>query len=411
MKRIAIACPHALALAVGLVLAVAVMAPTLTLAAGPAPLDLRSATRFTILAGTAISSTGDGTINGNVGLSPATGAAITGLSTGQVSGTLYTVDAAGPAGAAVDPGLLTTAKVDLATAYDDAAGRSAGRITVSGNIGGQTLIPGLYGSASSLEITGDLTLDAGGDANAVWIFQMGSTLTTAAGGAGDPHSRVILTGGAQANNVFWQVGSSATLGTYSIFKGTLLAAVSITMDTGSTPDGRALAQAGAVTFNSLSGNLTILSISVSPSAWTVGTVGTGTVQMSSAGSRLTVTNSGTVAETFTLMIAGEDDRNEWTHSPSKTGAGDKRYVFSGVFCAAADAPGPGSFSQAADDDVLTTSAQAATATQFACTEGTATGVAVPVDAGRSLWFRLDTPTAGTGGIEHTITLRVGCFQP
>jgi hypothetical protein len=112
---------------------------------------------------------------------------------------------------------------------------------VAGNLGGQTLAPGLYTSTSSLEISsGDLTLDALGDSTAVWIFQMASTLTTTSG------RQVILSGGAQAGNIFWQVGSSATLGTTSVFKGNILALTSIAMNTGATLDGRALARNGEV---------------------------------------------------------------------------------------------------------------------------------------------------------------------
>jgi len=135
------------------------------------------------------------------------------------------------------------AQIDLTTAYNDAAGRSVGAVTVAGNLGGQTLTPGLYKSTSSLEISsGDLTLDAQGDANAVFIFQMASTLTTTS-------RQVILSGSAQAANVFWQVGSSATLGTTSVFKGNILAITSITLATGATLDGRALARNGAVTLD------------------------------------------------------------------------------------------------------------------------------------------------------------------
>jgi hypothetical protein len=125
-------------------------------------------------------------------------------------------------------------------------------LTDGENIGGLTLAPGLYWSASSLYITGDLTLDAGGDPNAVWIFQMGTTLTTE---DGPDASRVILTGGAQAKNIFWQVGTSATLGTYSVFQGTIMANITITMGNYSIMDGRALARTGAVTYNGSSGSL------------------------------------------------------------------------------------------------------------------------------------------------------------
>ena len=222
-----------------LVLAVASLVPIGTLeAAGSAPVVLGSVTSFSMLADRAISSTGGGIIDGNVGLCPGTGASITGLLTNQVNGIIYTVDGTGPPGSVANPGLLSTARVDMTTAYNDAAGRFADRITKAGNIGGETLTPGLYWSASSLQITGDLTLDAGGDPNAVWIFQMGSTLITAAGAG---NSRVILTNGALARNVYWQVGSSVTIGTFSEFKGTLMAAVDITLDTSCTVEGRALA--------------------------------------------------------------------------------------------------------------------------------------------------------------------------
>jgi hypothetical protein len=134
------------------------------------------------------------------------------------------------------------AKLDLTTAYNDAAARTLCRITVSTiNLGGRTLTPGLYFSASGLEISsGTLTLDAQGDPNAVFIFQSATTLTTS------PGLGMVLAGGARASNVIWQVGSSATLGTTSAFYGTILADQSITLNTGATLTGRALARSGAV---------------------------------------------------------------------------------------------------------------------------------------------------------------------
>jgi hypothetical protein len=133
----------------------------------------------------------------------------------------------------------------LTTAYNNAAGEAGGAI-LPADIGGLTLAPGVYKTTSaqpSLGITGNLTLS--GPASGVWIFQIQTTLTTAAG-----NSQVILAGGALSKNVFWQVGSSATLGTNTIFQGNIMANISITATTGATLDGRALARTGAVTLDS-----------------------------------------------------------------------------------------------------------------------------------------------------------------
>jgi len=194
--------------------------------AAQAPVALGSAGTFAVLAATTVTTIPTTTINGDLGVSP--GNTVTGAP--MVSGTTHLGD---PTAA--------QAQLDLTTAYNDAAGRTLGSVGVSGNLGGLTLTNGLYSSTSSLAISsGDLTLDGLGDANAVWIFQMASTLTTTSG------RQVILTGGAQAANIFWQVGSSATIGTTSVFKGTILAYTSITMNSGATLDGRALARNGAV---------------------------------------------------------------------------------------------------------------------------------------------------------------------
>ena len=215
-----------------------------------APVNLRSASTFGAVAGTTITVTGAGTITGNVGIFPGT-AFVAGTPPVTINGTVY---AGGPVAA--------QAEADLTTAYNDAAGRSVAPITVSGNIGGLTLAPGLYKSTSSLAISsGNLTLDAGGNAGAVWIFQIASTLTTTSG------RQVILAGGANAANIFWQVGSSATIGTTSVFQGNILASVSISMLTGSTLAGRALAIGGAVSIDT--GGGTSATIPVAPTAPTV----------------------------------------------------------------------------------------------------------------------------------------------
>ena len=190
---------------------------------------LGTAEPFAVLAGSTVTNTGPTVINGDLGLSP--GTAVTGFPPGTVNGSQHVTDA-----------VAAQAQTDLTTAYNNAAGQ-APTGTVSADLGGQRLTPGVYRSASSLGLTGALTLDAQGDANAVFIFQAGSTLTTASA------SDVNLVNGAQACNVFWQVGSSATLGTASNFRGSILALTSITATTGATVDGRLLARNAAVTLD------------------------------------------------------------------------------------------------------------------------------------------------------------------
>lgn len=187
------------------------------------------ASTIAVLAGSAITSTGATVITGDIGLSP--GTSIGGFPPGILNGTQH-----------INNDIATQAKLDLTAAYNDAAGRtSTDIVTLSGNLGGLTLTPGLYKSTSSLAISsGDLTFDAKGDADAVFIIQIASTLTTTSG------RKMILAGGASASNIFWQVGSSATFGTTSVIKGTVMAMQSITFNTGATLDGRALARTGSV---------------------------------------------------------------------------------------------------------------------------------------------------------------------
>ncbi len=220
-------CTRRIILAVGL-------ASLLTLAfAGTAmaqaPVGLGTAEPFAVLAGSTITNTGPSVINGDLGLDP--GTEVTGFPPGTVNGARH-----------VNNAVARQAKVDLVTAYNDAAGRPF-TATLPPDVGGRILTPGVYrtGSVPSLGLTGPLTLDAQGNPNAVFIFQIESTLTTAT------DSRVNLINGAQACNVFWQVGSSATLGTRTAFKGNILALTSISVNDAVTVDGRLLARNGAVT--------------------------------------------------------------------------------------------------------------------------------------------------------------------
>jgi len=197
---------------------------------GPAAVSLQSASGFGVLAGAGVTNTGNTVITGDLGTWPT--ASVTGFGPGIVTGTIHAADST----AAAAESLLTIA-------YNDAAGRTTGTVSVTGDLTGLTLTPGLYKSASSLGLTGAVTLNALGHSDAVFIIQVASTLTTAA------NSQVILIGGAQAKNIIWQVGSSATLGTNTLFKGTILANTSITMNTGARLDGRAMARSGAVTLD------------------------------------------------------------------------------------------------------------------------------------------------------------------
>jgi hypothetical protein len=213
-------------------LSLAVTSLAILLTAGPAgaaqsPAGLGTAGSFGVLAGSSITNTGPSVINGDLAVSP--GTAISGFPPGTVNGVSHSADAAGAA-----------AQADAKSAYDDLAGRGPAA-TVTGDLGGLVLTAGVYRAASSIGLTGPVTLDAQGDSSAVFIFQIGSALTTASG------SSVKLVNGANPCNVYWQIGSSATFGTGTVFAGTVLAQTSITMGDGVTLAGRALARTGAVT--------------------------------------------------------------------------------------------------------------------------------------------------------------------
>ena len=209
---------------------------------GPAPVNLGTAANYVILAPAGITNVPGSAITGNLGVSPIAASAITGFgltldasgtfsTSPQVTGQIFAADYASPT-----PANLTTAVSDMQTAYVDAAGRPTPDYTelASGDIGGLTLRPGLYKWSSTVQISGDVTLEGG--PNDVWIFQIAGDVTQASA------TRVNLTGGAQAKNVFWQVAGVVAMGTTAHMEGQILSATAITLNTGASVNGRLLAQ-------------------------------------------------------------------------------------------------------------------------------------------------------------------------
>jgi len=216
--------------------------------ANQAPVNLGTAGSYTILAKTGISTTGVTSIVGDIGVSPIDSTGVTGFdpilhssgtyaTSSMLAGKIFASDFATPT-----PSLLTTAVSDMETAYTDAAGRTLPDATelAAGDISGLTLAPGLYKWGSGLSINSNVTLS--GSPTDVWILQIAQNLTV-----GD-NARVLLSGGAQARNIFWQVAGEATLGTTSHFEGTLLVQTAIHLRTGATINGHLLAQS-AVTLD------------------------------------------------------------------------------------------------------------------------------------------------------------------
>jgi hypothetical protein len=213
-----------------------------------AAIPLGAACSFGILGATpSVSNTGPTIVKGDIGIWPAAsitgfGAAPGALGPGIFTGTEHLGDA-----------IAMTAQTDLTTAFNTAMNAGGGPgvgAALTADIGGQTLAPGIYKATNTLGITGNLTLDGSTNPNGVWIFKVGTALTTAAGGVGTPASQILLIGGAQSHNVFWQIGSAATLGTNSLFQGTIMANATITLTTGATLNGRALDRSAAVALDS-----------------------------------------------------------------------------------------------------------------------------------------------------------------
>ena len=211
--------------------ALAMFATASPASAAPTDVGLGTAKSFAILAGSGATNTGPSVINGDVGTSPTPAlTGFTGAPLATVNGSIHAADAA-----------AGSAQAALGTAYDNAAGQGP-TTTIATELGGQTLTPGVYSSASgTFGITGPLTLNAQGDPGAVFIFKTNATLVTAVG------SSVNMVNGAQSCHVFWKVGSSATLGASSLFSGTVMAAQAISLNNAVTVDGRLLARNAAVT--------------------------------------------------------------------------------------------------------------------------------------------------------------------
>lgn len=203
---------------------------------GPSPVALGKAGTFAILSKTGITDVYASAVTGNVGTSPITGAALL-LSCTEVTGKIYTVDAAGPLPCTTTDATLLTASIgDMQLAYDDAAGRPTPDFIElgAGELGGLTLSPGLYKWSSGVLITTDVTLSGG--PNDVWIFQIAGTLDQANG------TRITLAGGARPQNIFWQVAGAVSLGTTAHFEGVVLAKTMVAVKTGASVNGRLLAQ-------------------------------------------------------------------------------------------------------------------------------------------------------------------------
>jgi type VI secretion system secreted protein VgrG len=240
-RRLGVSSALGVVAATGTALAVLIFSGT-GASAAEAPVDLGTAADFSVLAGSTVTNTGPSVLAQSLGVHP--GSAATGFPPGVVGGAIHLGDA-----------VALQAKNDLTTAYNDAAGRTP-FTSLPAELGGTTLIPGVYRIAAA-QLTGTLTLDSQGDPAAVFIFQIDSTLITAS------DSSVVFINGASPCNVYWQVGSSATIGTGTRFLGTILAQASITMNTGATLQGRALARTGAVTLDT---NTITAPVCLSPTA-------------------------------------------------------------------------------------------------------------------------------------------------
>jgi uncharacterized repeat protein (TIGR01451 family) len=282
---------------------------------------------FAVLGGSTVTNTGSSVVTGNLGVSP--GSAVTGFPPGIVTGgTTHAADA-----------VALQAQNDTTTAYNNLASQTCTSDLTGQDLGGKTLVAGVYCFSSSAQLTGALTLDAGGDSNAVWVFKTGSTLVTASG------SSVLLTNGGQSCNVFWQVGSSATLGTTTSFVGSILALTSITLNTGANVSGRVLARNGAVTLDSNSVAAAVcgvppvtpipptLSKSFSPATIDAGGVSTLSITLSNANATAAILPGNFVDTLPSGMVIAATPNAATTcgNSSLKADAGGSTVILSTVF--------------------------------------------------------------------------------
>lgn len=251
--------------------------------AAEAPVGLGTAGSYVVIGGQAVTNTGPSLLGGDLAVSP--GSAITGFPPGIAGGATHAADA--PA---------AQAQLDVTTAYNDAAGRAL-TATVAGDLGGSTRVAGVYRSTSTLALTGTVTLDGQNDPDSVFIFQIASGLTTAS------NSSVSLINGAKACNVFWQVGSSAVLGTGTTFKGTVLALASISVGTGSPIEGRMFARNGQVSLDTNAITLPVCDVPEVPTDETSTSTVTSTSDTEVTDTSVTGTDTSTPVDTNTSATA------------------------------------------------------------------------------------------------------------
>ncbi len=288
------------------------MTPFAAFAASPAAVNLGAAGDFVILTKTGISTTGATSIVGDLGVSPVAATYMTGFAltlpaagafstSALVTGKVYASDYAAPT-----PANLTTAVLDMQTAYTDSMGRAADVTELgAGNIGGLSLAPGVYKWGTGVSIPTDVTLSGG--ANDVWIFQIAQGLNVGSG------AKIVLAGGAQAKNIFWVVAGQTTIGTTAVFNGNILDQTAIVLNTGASLNGRALAQT-AVT---LDGNAVTIPSSAGASVTVTPTPTPTPTQTSQTSTQTAATPSGSQSSQSTTGTAGQATQTQ-TPAPSAT---------------------------------------------------------------------------------------------